>query len=59
MMEEDVETLRSQGLADEEVLGVILVAGFFQLATRIAGATGIELDRELTRGTVEYEAYFG
>ncbi len=59
MMEGDVEALRSHGLDDEEVLGVILVAGFFQLATRIADATGIELDRELTRGTEEYEAHFG
>ena len=59
MMEGDVEALRSHGLDDEEILGVILVAGFFQLATRIADATGIELDRQLTRGTEEYQAYFG
>ena len=50
MAREDAERLRAHGLSDEEVLGVILVAGFFQLATRIADATGIELDRELRRG---------
>lgn len=59
MMEGDVELLRSQGLGDDEILGVILVAGFFQLATRIADATGIVLDRQLTRGTEEYNRYFG
>ncbi len=55
--ERDVETLRSHGLGDEEILAVVLLAGFFQLATRVADALGVELDPELTRGTPAYEAF--
>ncbi len=52
---QDIQHLRQEGLSDDEVLGVVMLAGFFQLATRIADALGVELDRELTRGTPEYE----
>jgi hypothetical protein len=58
MREPDVGELRRHGLSDEQVLAVVLVAGFFSLATRIADALGIELDPELTRGTPEYERFF-
>ncbi len=56
MTEEDVASLRSASLTDEEILAVVWVAGFFNLATRIADALGIELDREHIPGTPEYKA---
>ena len=58
MTAQDVGTLRSEGLNDEAILAVVLVAGFFQLATRIADALGVELDPELTRGTEAYAKFF-
>ena len=57
MKESDVTTLRTHGLTDEQVLAVVLVAGFFNLATRIADALGVELDLQLTRGTPEHEKF--
>ncbi|MBI4466232.1 MAG: hypothetical protein HY656_02235 [Acidobacteria bacterium] len=57
MKEADLAELRRQGLTEEQILAVVLVAGFFNLATRIADALGIELDPQLTRGTPEYEAF--
>lgn len=50
--------LRAAGLTDEQILAVVLVAGFFNLATRIADALGVELDPQLTRGTPEYKKFF-
>jgi uncharacterized peroxidase-related enzyme len=55
--EHDIEALRSHGLEDEEILAVVMLAGFFQLATRVADALGVELDAELARGTPAYEAF--
>lgn len=57
MKEADVAGLRRHGLSDEQILAVVLVAGFFNLATRVADAIGIELDPQFTRGTPEYEAF--
>ena len=45
----DVDELRLFGLRDDEVLAVVMLAGFFRLATLIADALGVELDKELTR----------
>ncbi len=52
-----MSVLRSHGLSDEEILALVLLAGFFQLATRVADALGVELDAELTRGTPAYQAF--
>ena len=56
MTDADVAALRGHGLSDEQILAVIMVAGFFNFATRIAGGLGVELDREHVPGTPEYEA---
>ena len=56
MTEADVATLRGHGLSDEQILAVMMVAGFFNLATRIADGLGIVLDREHVPGTPEYKA---
>jgi len=58
MREADAAELRRHGLSDEQVLAVALIAGFFNLATRIADALGVVLDPQLTRGTPEYERFF-
>ncbi len=57
MNEADVAELRRHGLTEEQILAVVLVAGFFNLATRIADGLGIELDPQFTRGTPEYEEF--
>lgn len=57
MKEVDVVELRRHGLSDEQILAVVLIAGFFNLATRIADALGVELDPQLTAGTPEYERF--
>jgi uncharacterized peroxidase-related enzyme len=53
MKQGDVVELRNHGLADEEILGVVLVAAFFNTATRVADALGVELDAPFTHGTPE------
>ena len=58
MTEQDLEVLRGHGLDDKDILGVVMVASFFNVATRVADALGVELDAELTRGTPEYERVF-
>ena len=58
MTEQDLEVLRGHGLDDKDILGVVMVAAFFNVATRVADALGVELDAELTRGTPEYERVF-
>lgn len=55
--ERDLDALRSHGLEDAEILALVLLAGFFQLATRVADALGVELDPELTRGTPAYDEF--
>lgn len=55
MNEGDVQGLRRHGLTDEQILAVVMVAAFFNVATRVADALGVELDPEFTRGTPEYE----
>ena len=57
LSEADLAGLREEGLGDEEVLAVVMLAGFFQLATSVADALGVELDAQLTRGTPEYEHF--
>ncbi len=53
----DADRLREHGLSDKEILAVVMLAGFFQLATRIADALGVDLDQQLTRGSHQYEAF--
>ncbi len=57
MKEVDVAGLRNHGLADEQILAVVLVASFFNVATRIADALGVELDPQFTPGTPEYKTF--
>lgn len=57
MKEVDVVDLRNHGLTDEQILAVVLIAAFFNVATRIADALGVELDAQFTPGTPEYEAF--
>ncbi len=49
MRERDAEKLRGAGFTDEQILAGVLVTSFFSLATRIASALGVELDRKLMR----------
>lgn len=57
LSEADIAGLREEGLTDEEVVAVVMLAGFFQLATTVADALGVELDPQLTRKTPEYEEF--
>ncbi len=57
MKEADVAELRGHGLSDDQILAVVLVAAFFNIATRVADALGIELDPQFTRGTPEHERF--
>ena len=57
MKEVDVAGLRNHGLADEQILAVVLVASFFNVATRIADALGVELDPQFTPSTPEYKTF--
>lgn len=57
MAESDVAELRRHGLSDEQILAVVLVAAFFNIATRVADALGIELDPEFTHGTPENQVF--
>ncbi len=52
----DTDALRAHGLSDEQILAVTLLAGFFNLASRLADALGVELDPQFTQGTPEYRA---
>ncbi len=49
--------LRNHNLTDEQILAVVLVASFFNVATRIADALGIELDPQFTPGTSEHKSF--
>ncbi len=57
MKEVDVAGLRNHNLTDEQILAVVLVASFFNVATRIADALGVELDPQFTLGTPEHNAF--
>ena len=57
MKEADVAELRGHGLTDEQILAVVLVGAFFNVATRVADALGIELDPQFTQGTPEYQHF--
>ena len=57
MKEVDVAGLRNHGLAEEQILAVVLVASFFNVATRIADALGVELDPQFTPGTPEHKTF--
>lgn len=54
---DDLWHLRAHDLDDEAILGVVLVVGFFHLATRVADALGVQLDPELTPGTPAYSRF--
>ena len=57
MTEADVAGLRRLSLTDEQILAVVLVAAFFNIATRLADALGIELDPQFTQGTPEHRQF--
>ncbi len=57
MKEADIVELRGHRLSDEQILAVVLVAAFFNIATRLADALGIELDPQFTQGTAEYDQF--
>lgn len=57
MKEVDVVELRHHGLSDEQILAVVLIASFFNTATRVADALGVELDPQFTPGSPEYESF--
>ncbi len=57
MKESDVAGLRHHGLSDEHILAVVLVAAFFNVATRVADALGVELDPQFTHGTPENRTF--
>ncbi len=44
MEEADLETLRSAGLSEEQVLDVVLVACLFNFMTRLADGLGVEVE---------------
>ena len=44
MEEADVNTLRSLGLSDEQVLSVVLITCVFNFMTRLADGLGVEFD---------------
>ena len=43
MREADVQTLRSLGLTDEQILSVVLITCHFNFITRLADGLGVEL----------------
>ena len=44
MQRRDVETLREQGLADADILGVVECAAYYAYANRIVDGLGVELE---------------
>ncbi len=44
MEESDLETLRSAGLSEEQVLDVVLIACLFNFMTRLADGLGVEVE---------------
>ncbi len=47
--ESDVQTLRDQGLTDEEILAVVLITCNFNFMTRLADGLGVEVDPHTQR----------
>jgi alkylhydroperoxidase family enzyme len=57
MSAEDIAQLREVGFADPEIVDITLCAGYRHYITRVADATGIEVDPELNIAPVLVEAY--
>jgi len=57
MTQADVAELRRHGLSDQQILAVVLLAAFFNVATRVADALGVELDPQFTRGTPAHQDF--
>ncbi len=47
MQREDLESLRSEGLSDEEVLDAVQVVSYFNYINRIADALGVDPEPEM------------
>lgn len=47
---EDVEALRKMGIADSEILDLVLITGYMSLVNRIALGLGVEHDEQEARG---------
>ena len=47
---EDVEALRKMGIADSEILDLVLITGYMSLVDRIALGLGVEHDEQEARG---------
>jgi len=50
MEEEDVQTLRSAGFSDEDILNIVLVTGYFNFVNRIALGCGVDVSEEEMKG---------
>lgn len=48
--EQDVQTLREAGFADEEILQINLIASYFNFVNRVALGLGVEFTEEEARG---------
>lgn len=48
--EDDVESLRSIGYSDQEILNITLVIGYFNFVNRMANGLGVEYDEEEMKG---------
>lgn len=46
LTEKDINELRKQGLVDEEILNLALVAAYFNFVNRLASGLGVELEDE-------------
>lgn len=53
----DIQRLRDVGFTDSQILDITLCAGYRHYITRVADATGIEVDTELGISSVLTEAY--
>ena len=51
MTRADCDLLRAVGLDDEGILALVMLVGFFNLASRIADGLGVELDPQFGGGS--------
>ncbi len=49
MTEDDLNALRATGLAEEEVLAVVLIACLFNFMTRVADGLGVDIEPQKAR----------
>jgi alkylhydroperoxidase family enzyme len=54
---EDLQELQDEGFTDNQIIDMVLCAGYRHYITRVADATGIEVDKELGISTILTEAY--